>query len=602
MIGLIISFESLKVCVYDKRTNEPLEAVELYTPLTFTFTDHNGCAFIKIRENDSLIIYRVGYKTLTLKGKIEDKIYLESEGISLKTVEVISKSVRINEIKDKRNELENTSFGIAINKPIISGFNRDKYNIIIDGAFLNDQSDYLDHPIVVDFDLVDKLSILNVQNNAILGLNSIAGGIDLKLFDISNNNFSVFLDYLSLNNRFSIGLKNSRIYNNFGYKFGIKGSISSDYLNPKIENTSDSSLYTIFSIKYNDFKIGNYLSFINYGVPNSDSRASNIFTNPRITYKNLIFDVQYSSQKEFGHEHINILHTEPSTILELLTFQAIYNANNLYLNLTSNNFKGKGEENINYNRTLLTILYSKSFKSLFNYAISLIPNYSNFDNRFKLGFTFLLEKSINDFSLSFSQSTQQPSLQQLTFTGIHESANRYEIVNKNLKDEYSFNFSINYKHSTNYLSISINPMINYIKDFILLTKLDTTIENLPAYTFENNDIYILSLNSRVSFVFSKDLNANLELNYLKPQFEIPFCSKPQIRTNLNYKFISAYYKAIFSDKNYSILSIGLNYSIRQLEFKILLDNVFNESYIEPTNPFLTQGPYRNFSISIRLNY
>ncbi len=590
MISLIVSFESLKVCVYDKRTNEPLEAVELYTPLTFTFTDHEGCAFIKLRENDSLIVYRVGYRTLVLKDKIEDKIYLESEGISLKTIEVISKSVRINEIKDKRNEFENTSFGIVINKPIISGFNRDKYNIVVDGAFLNDQSNYLDHPIVLDFDLVDKVSVLNAQNNAIFGLNSIAGGIDLKLFDISNNSSLLFSDYLSSNNRFSIGLKNSRIYNNFGYKFGIKGSVSSDYINPKIENTSDSSIYTIFSIKYNDFHIGNYFSLINYGVPNSDSRANNIFTNPRLGYKNFTFDAQYSMQKELGHEH--------STILELLTFQTIYNANNLYLNLTFNNFKGKGEENVNYNRILLTILYSKNLKNLFNYAISLIPNYSNFDNKLKLNFTFLLEKSINDFSFSLSQSMQSPSLQQLTFRGIHESASRYEIANENLKDEYSFNFSINYKHSINYLSILINPSINYIKDFILLTPLDTIIENLPAYTFENKDIYILSINSRLSFIFSKDLNANIELNYLKPQFEIPFYSKPQIRTNLNYKLISIYYRILFSDENYSIFSIGLNYSIRRLEFKVLLDNVFNEYYIEPTNPFSTPSPYRNFSISI----
>ncbi len=603
MITLIISFESLKICVFDKKTNEPLEAVQIYTSLTFTFTDHNGCANVKMKDNDSLIVYRIGYKTLTLKREeISDKIYLESSGITLKTVNVISKAIKVKEIKNIKEEVENTNFGNVINKSIVSGFNRDKYNIIVDGAFLNDQSDYLDHPIVIDPDLVNNIFIGNSQNNALFGLNSIAGGIDLKLFDIEEKNkFSLFSEYLSQNNRISAGIKNNRNFGDFSYKFGIKGSISQNFVNPEIENTSDSSFYSILSIKYKEFQIGNYFSFINYGVINSDGGARNLFLNPRLSYKSFIFDFQYSDQMELGHIHgLSIKHSNEGTRLKLYTAQGIYNSDKFYINLMLNRFEGSGEETSNYNRFLFTMLYSNKLKDILNYSFSIIPNYSDFDNKLKAGFSFLINKPIKDFSFTFSQSIQYPSLQQLSFTGIHETANRYEIANENLKEEYSFNFSIDYKHSLNFISLSISPSINYIKNFILLTPLDTIIQGYKAYTFENKDVYILNLNSDIFLIFKKNLFINLNILYSQPSINIPFYSKPQIKTKLTYKFLELYHRVIFADSIYSIFSTGLNYSIKFIKFNLLIDNIFNEYYIEPTNPFGTPNPYRN--ISLKLNF
>ena len=475
MIVLIINLESFKICVYDKETKEPISDAQVWTSLTFTFTNNDGCANVKMKENDSLIVYRIGYKMAILKGKISDKIYLENEGISLKTINVISRSIKVKEVKDIKNDVENPIPGSVLNKPIISGFSRDKYNVLIDGAFLNDQSDYLDHPIVIDYDLVDKMFIASSKNNAIFGLNSISGGIDLKLFEIQqNNSLNSKFEYSSENDRLSLVFKNNKNYDKFSYKFGIKGSISNDFKNPKIENTSDSSIWTIFSIKLKNFSFGNYLSYINYGIPRVDSRAKNLFVNPRISYKNLIFDFQNSIQREY---HDNHLETE----LNLKTFQSIYNSKNFYLNLTYNNFSSFGEEEINYSKFLFSFIYSNKIKNFLNYSFSIIPNYSDFNKKLKIGWTFLVSKDLKNFSFLLSQSIRYPSLQQLTFTGIHESANRYEIANENLKDEYSFNFSIEYKHSLNFITFSLSPSFDYVKDFIILKQLDTLIENLPTY-------------------------------------------------------------------------------------------------------------------------
>jgi len=594
MIGLIINLESFKICVYDKKTKEPISDVQVWTSLTFTFTDNNGCANVKMKENDSLIVYRIGYKMVILKGKISDKIYLENEGISLKTINVISKSIKIKEIKDIKNDVENSIPGSILNKPIVSGFSRDKYNILVDGAFLNDQSDYLDHPIVIDYDLVDKIFIASSKNNAIFGLNSISGGIDLKLFDIQeNNSFNSKFEYSSENDRLSIIFKNNKNYNKFSYKFGFKGSISNDFKNPRIENTSDSSIWTIFSIKLKNFSFGNYLSYINYGIPRVDSRAKNLFINPRISYKNLIFDFQNSIQREYAN---NNLETE----LNLKTLQTIYNSNNFYLNLTYNNFSSFGEEEVNYSRFLLSFIYSNKIKNILNYSFSIIPNYSDFNRKLKVGWTSLLSKDFKNFSFLFSQSIRYPSLQQLTFTGVHESANRYEIANENLKDEYSFNFSFEYKHSFNFMTFSINPSLDYVKNFILLKQLDTLIDNLPAYTWENNDVYFVNLNSEISFIISKNFILNSSFIYSKPSTDILFYTKPQMKTRLSFNNLSLINRLVFDEKVFSIFSISLNYSFKFIKIQFSIENLFNESFIEPINPFRTQIPYRNYSIKISI--
>ncbi len=594
MIGLIISLESFKICVYDKKTNEPISDAQVWTSLTFTFTDNNGCANVKIKENDSLIVYRIGYKMVILKGKISDKIYLENEGISLKTINVISKAIKVKEVKDIKNDIENSISGSILNKPIVSGFSRDKYNVLVDGAFLNDQSDYLDHPIVIDYDLVDKMFIASSKNNAIFGLNSISGGIDLKLFEIQqNNSLNSKFEYSSENDRLSLVFKNNKNYDKFSYKFGFKGSISKDFKNPIVENTSDSSIWTIFSVKLRNFSFGNYLSYINYGIPMVDSRAKNLFINPRISYKNLILDFQNSIQREYAN---NNLETE----LNLKTFQSIYNSDNFYLNLTYNNFSSFGEEEINYSRFLLSFIYSNKIKNFLNYSFSIIPNYSDFNKKLKIGWTFLLSKDLKNFSFLFSQSIRYPSLQQLTFTGIHESANRYEIANENLNDEYSFNFSIEYKLPFNFITISINPSFDYVKNFILLKQLDTLIENLPAYTWENNDAYFVNLNSEFSLIISKDFVLSSSLMYSRPSIDIPFYTKPQIKTTLNFKNLNLNHRLIFNQKIFSIFSISLNYSLKLIKIQFSIENLFNESFIEPTNPFRTQIPYRNYSIKISI--
>ncbi len=210
-----------------------------------------------------------------------------------------------------------------------------------------------------------------------------------------------------------------------------------------------------------------------------------------IGFRNLMFDAQISSQSEY--ERANLV-----TKLELLTFQAIYNVNKLYLNLSFNSYTGG---DMNSYRFLLTILHSNKLKNLFNYAISIIPNYSKFNDKINFGFNFLIEKSVKYFDLSISLSTQEPSLHQLTFTGIHSGVNRYEISNPSLKAENLFDFSIIYRYSINQFAFSIAPSINYIKNFILLIPLDTTIEGLQAYTFRNKDIYILNFSSSFSFIF-----------------------------------------------------------------------------------------------------
>jgi hypothetical protein len=594
MIGLIINLESFKICVYDKKTKEPISDAQVWTSLTFTFTDNNGCAYVKMKENDSLIVYRIGYKMVVLKEKNVDKIYLENEGISLKTINVISKSIKIKEVKDIKNDVENSISGSILNKPIVSGFSRDKYNIIVDGAFLNDQSDYLDHPIVIDYDLVDKMFIASSKNNAIFGLNSISGGIDLKLFDIQeNNSFNSKFQYYSENDRLSIIFKNNKNYNKFSYKFGFKGSISSDFKNPRIENTSDSSIWTIASLKFKNFSFGNYLSYINYGIPRVDSRAKNLFINPRISYRNLIFDFQNSIQREYAD---NNLETE----LNLKTLQTIYNSNNFYLNLTYNNFSSFGEEEVNYSRYLLSLIYSNEIKNILNYSFSIIPNYSDFNKKLKVGLTFLFSKDLKNFSFLFSQSILYPSLQQLTFTGIHESANRYEIANENLKDEISFNFSLDYKHSFNFITFSINPSFDYVKNFILLKDLDTIISDLSAYTWENHDVYFINLNSEISLIISKDIILNSSFIYSEPSVNILFYTKPQMKTTLSIRNLNFINKIIFDESITSIFSISLNYSLKLIKLQFSIENLFNENFIEPTNPFKTSIPYRNYSIKISI--
>jgi hypothetical protein len=148
------------------------------------------------------------------------------------------------------------------------------------------------------------------------------------------------------------------------------------------------------------------------------------------------------------------------------------------------------------------------------------------------------------------------------------------------------------------MTFSINPSLDYVKNFILLKQLDTLIDSLPAYTWENHDVYFVNLNSEISFIISKNFILNSSFIYSKPSTDILFYTKPQIKTTLSFNNFSLINRLVFNEKIFSIFSISLNYSFKFIKIYFSIENLFNENFIEPTNPFKTPIPYRNYSIKI----
>ncbi|OUR82988.1 hypothetical protein A9Q82_05950 [Cycloclasticus sp. 46_120_T64] len=126
-------------------------------------------------------------------------------------------------------------------------------------------------------------------------------------------------------------------------------------------------------------------------------------------------------------------------------------------------------------------------------------------------------------SLALSRAQRAPDIQELFSNGAHFATQSYELGDKELKVETSYNLELGFKAKFNGLSTELNLFHNWSKDYILQQRtgqsfnLDTEQINtacigdcLPVYQAVQQDARFYGFESQVSFPLWDSKNAKLE--------------------------------------------------------------------------------------------
>lgn len=88
------------------------------------------------------------------------------------------------------------------------------------------------------------------------------------------------------------------------------------------------------------------------------------------------------------------------------------------------------------------------------------------------------------FRFNASSGFRSPHFSELVSNGVHHGTMRYEIGNTELRPEIANQMDVTYEYHTEHLEWSINPFYALMNDYIVLTPLDSTIEGLAVYKYD----------------------------------------------------------------------------------------------------------------------
>ena len=167
-----------------------------------------------------------------------------------------------------------------------------------------------------------------------------------------------------------------------------------------------------------------------------------------------------------------------------------------------------------------------------------------------IGLTYELNRNMN-LKFNVSRGFRAPNISELGSNGEHEGTLRYEMGNKDLKPEHSWQVDLGLDYSSTIVSAQLALFANYIDNYIFIQKLadsdghEIMIDDTPAYQFAASDARLLGGEARVdvhplprlhignsfSYVNSVQLHQPAESKYL------PLTPAPRWNGDVKYEFI-----------------------------------------------------------------
>lgn len=251
---------------------------------------------------------------------------------------------------------------------------------------------------------------------------------------------------------------------------------------------------------------------------------------------------------------------------------------------------------------------------------------------FAVGGSRAIGRGVSRFNIS--SGVRMPHLAEMFTDGEHHGTMRYEIGNRGLKPEKGIQLDLSHEQSGEHIGFIMNPFFSLFGDYIYLKNLDSIIEELPVYQYEQMDLMIMTggetgihyhphflhglhWESTLSVVFAEGLNGPLNFipqsrltNSIK--IKIPFSENLALNDLViqHYYYLPQHRVGEFetASVDYHIINIGAN---MRLETKFNIDvgvgvkNVLNENYINHLSRLKAQGipnMGRNYYVSIRLEF
>jgi iron complex outermembrane receptor protein len=216
--------------------------------------------------------------------------------------------------------------------------------------------------------------------------------------------------------------------------------------------------------------------------------------------------------------------------------------------------------------------------------------------------------------------------------GAHDGALRYEIGDLGLKAEKANQLDLTYEYHQDHLELIVNPFVNYIRNYIMLTPEDSIIDALPVYKYKQIDqVWLYGTDIAVHFHPHFAHWLHLESNYsfiqaeanndqamaLMPQNRIgstvrfdfkmkSFVKLEEVVIQHNYLFEQnrvASYET--KSPSYQLVNIATNWSIGKKTpfiFGLGVKNLFNENYIDHLSRLKNiqiSQPGRNIYVSLK---
>lgn len=443
------------------------------------------------------------------------------------------------------------SKGSGVSKPVIRGLSMNDILILNNGVrFENYQySDH--HPLGIDEFGIEDVEVIKGPSSLLYGSDAIGGVINFikeKPAPIGtvegDYNLQLFSNTLGIINNF--GLKGSSQHLFGGIRFGQKSN--SDFLQGGgdfVPNTR----FKEYSIKLNTGitgKSGTFRLFYDYGrqnlglaeeeaVESITKRGRNLeifyqqFNTHLLTSQNKLYLGSMKLDINSAYQNTELIHFgEPDAYeiqmrLATLTYDA-----KLYLPSDKNSeyivgYQGMYQNNLNLNDREIKLLPDASIvnnsvffllqKTLFDrlklqtglrfddrsistialgdegqpdYREALYNKYSSFSG--SLGATY----SVNEELLlrsNIASAYRTPNLAELTSNGQHET--RYEIGDKNLVPEKSYEIDLSMHYHKDNLTIDLAGFYNNINNYIFISPTgDTTYTGLHIYEYEQNNSFL----------------------------------------------------------------------------------------------------------------
>jgi len=452
------------------------------------------------------------------------------------------------------------SKGSGVSKPVIRGLSMNDILILNNGVrFENYQySDH--HPLGIDEFGIEDIEVIKGPSSLLYGSDAIGGVINFikekpaPIGTIEGDySLQLFSNTLGISNNF--GLKGSSQHLFGGIRFGQKSN--SDFLQGGgdfIPNTR----FKEYSIKLNTGftgKSGTFKLFYDYGrqnlglaeeeaVESITKRGRNLeifyqqFNTHLLSSQNKIYLGNIKLDINSAYQNTELIHFGEPDVYEIqmrlatLTYDA-----KLYLPSDKDSeyivgYQGMYQHNLNLNDRDTKL---SPDASIFNNSIFFLLQKTFFNRlKFQTGLRFdnkslttvalgdagqpdyreALDKKYNSFSGSFgatysfteklllrsnfASAYRTPNLAELTSNGQHET--RYEIGDKNLVPEKTYEIDLSMHYHKDNLTIDLAGFYNNINNYIFISPTgDTTYTGVNIYKYEQNNSFLFGGEAGIHF-------------------------------------------------------------------------------------------------------
>jgi iron complex outermembrane receptor protein len=257
---------------------------------------------------------------------------------------------------------------------------------------------------------------------------------------------------------------------------------------------------------------------------------------------------------------------------------------------------------------------------------------------FSTGIVQSLDENLS-LRANFSSGYRAPNMFELLSDGVHEGTNRYEIGNRALKTENSYQVDLSLDYKNEHVELFLNPYFNYIRHYIYLQPSDEILEELPVFYYAQADARLyggevgfhfhphpldwLHVEGSYSNTFgektdhrdlplmpAQKLNATVRANF-----------SPENSTNKIVRKFSAYLQEQYSlaqnriaeyetsTPAYNLVNAGLAFEFQfgkqKINLNAAVNNIFNEVYYDHLSRYKQDGIYnmgRNLSFRLSLPF